>query len=101
MADIAKLRAAIIARVLDGAGKASKERRKAAFDNAGVTPDAARSLVDKIAHEAWKIGDADVAALKSAGLSEDEIFELVACAALGQASRQYEAALAALEKAGA
>ncbi len=101
MADIAKQRAAILARVLDGAGKASKERRKAAFANAGVTPDAARALVDKVAHEAWKIDDADVAALKTAGLSEDEIFELVACAALGQASRQYEAALAALEQAGA
>ncbi len=101
MADITKQRRAVIARVLDGAGKASKERRKAAFANSGVTPDAARALVEKVAHEAWKIGDEDVAALKAAGLSEDEIFELVACAALGQASRQYEAALAALDEAGA
>lgn len=101
MADITKQRKAAIARVLDGAGKASRERRKAAFDNAGVAPEAVRALIEKVAHEAWKISDEDVAAAKAAGLSEDEVFELVVCAAIGQASRQYESALAALEKAGA
>ncbi len=99
MADITKQRRAVIARVLDGAGKASRERRKAAFDNAGVTPEAARALIDKVAHRASQIADADLAALATAGLSEDEIFEIVVCAALGQASRQYEGALAALDAA--
>ena len=44
----------------------------------------------------WKATDADVAAAKTAGSSEDEIFELVICAAVGRSTRQYEAALAAL-----
>ena len=45
------------------------------------------------------ISDADVAATKAAGVSEDEIFELTVCAALGQATRQLDAALAALDAA--
>ena len=39
--------------------------------------------------------DEDVAAAKAA-LSEDEMFELAVCAAIGQATRQLDNALAAL-----
>ena len=35
--------------------------------------------------------------MKAAGVSEDEIFELVVCAALGQSTRQLSAALSALD----
>ena len=52
-----------------------------------------------MARHAWKVAAADVAATKTAGVSEDEIFELVVCAALGQATRQLNAALAALDAA--
>ena len=76
-------------RVLEGEGKASREARRAAFDNKSDVP-----LVDKIARTAWKITDEDVAATK---LSDDEVFELAVCAAVGQATRQLDAALAALE----
>ena len=31
-------------------------------------------------------------------LDEDQIFELIVCAAIGQATRQYEAALVALDE---
>ena len=34
--------------------------------------------------------------MKESGLTEDQIFELVVCAAVGQATRQYESALEAL-----
>jgi hypothetical protein len=37
--------------------------------------------------------------VRAAGLSEDQVFEIVVCAAVGQADRQYRAALDALEKA--
>jgi hypothetical protein len=37
--------------------------------------------------------------VKQSGLSEDQVFEIVVCAAIGQASRQYNAALGALEAA--
>jgi len=43
--------------------------------------------------------DEDIAAVRAAGLSEDQIFEIVICAAIGQASRQYTSALAALASA--
>jgi len=84
-----------VERAVRGSGQASSEVRRAAFDNAGVPP-AAAALVDKVARTAWKITDEDVAAARAAGLSEDEIFELVVCAAFGQATRQLEAGLAAV-----
>jgi hypothetical protein len=89
-------RKAVVSRVLDGDGKVSAAHRKAAFDN--VAPPA-NALIDKVARNAWKISDEDVAGAKAAGLSDDEIFELVVCAAIGQSTRQLDAALAALDEA--
>ena len=96
MADTTRLRKATTDRVLDGDGRASRDQRKAAFGNQGVA-EAAGALIDKVANHAYKITDEDVAAAKAAGLAEDEIFELAVCAALGQATRQLESALAALD----
>jgi alkylhydroperoxidase family enzyme len=98
MADIRQGRAALTKRILEGDGRSSAADRKAAFANDGV-PDAARALVEKVSKQAAKISDADVAAVKAAGLTEDQIFELVVCAAVGQSTRQYETAMAALEAA--
>jgi hypothetical protein len=88
-----RLRKQVIERALHGAGKSAGDTRRAAFDNKNAGP-----LVDKVAKNAWKVTDEDVAAAKQTQ-SEDEIFELVVCAALGQATRQLDAALAALEEA--
>ncbi len=55
-----------------------------------------RSLIAKVAQRADQVTDDDVAAVRAAGLSEDQIFEIVVCAAIGQADRQYHSALAAL-----
>lgn len=87
-----------IERALHGAGRSSGDARRAAFDNRGVG-EPARALVDTIARNAWEVTDEDVAAVKAAGMPEDEIFELAVCAAIGQATRQLEAALAALDEA--
>jgi alkylhydroperoxidase/carboxymuconolactone decarboxylase family protein YurZ len=54
------------------------------------------TLIDKVAKWSYKVTDDDIAAAKAAGVSEDQIFELVVCAAIGQATRQYDTALAAL-----
>jgi alkylhydroperoxidase family enzyme len=99
MADLAKHRKAVVERVLQGDGKAPREQRAAAFANAGVAPEAVRAMIDKVARHAYKVTDEDVAAAKASGLSEDAIFEIVVAAALGQATRQYESAMAALEEA--
>ena len=45
------------------------------------------------------VTDEDIAAARASGLSEDQIFEIVVCAAIGQAKRQYDTALEALEAA--
>ena len=98
MSDVTQLHRALIARVRDGAGKAPNDLRRAAFDDAGLD-EPMRTLIDKVANHAYLVTDEDVAAVRAAGLSEDQIFELVVCAAIGQASRQYEHALAALASA--
>ena len=99
MSDAAtRLRKAVVETAVTGPGRASSAQRRAAFDNQGVAAPA-RALVAKVATSAWKIADEDVAAVKQAGLREDEIFELAVSAALGQATRQLEAALAVVDQA--
>jgi alkylhydroperoxidase family enzyme len=87
-----------VRRALKGPGSSRPEARLAAFENQG-TEASVRALVDKIARRAWTVTDADVEAAQAAGVSEDEIFELTVCAAYGQATRQLNAALAALDEA--
>lgn len=93
-----QLRQALVSRLLSGPGTATADARRAAFD--GHAHDGrADALLDRVAREAWTVRDADVAAPLHAGLSDDEVFELVVCAAVGQATRQLETALAALDRA--
>jgi alkylhydroperoxidase family enzyme len=98
MADIKQARRALVARILEGEGKASHAQRRVAFDNAGHT-DPLSTLIDKVARHPSKVTDEDIAAARTSGLSEDQIFEIVICAAIGQATRQYDTALAALKAA--
>jgi hypothetical protein len=95
MSDIRQAREALVARILEGDGHASRTQRSAAFGNAGLEVPVS-TLIDKVAKWSYKVTDGDIAAAKAAGLSEDQIFELVVCAAIGQATRQYDTALAAL-----
>jgi alkylhydroperoxidase family enzyme len=98
MTDITQLHHALVARVLDDDAKAPADLRRSALDNAGLE-EPIRTLIEKVAYHAYRVTDDDVAAVRAAGLSEDQIFEIVVCAAIGQASRQYENALAALASA--
>jgi hypothetical protein len=98
MTDTTQLHRALIARVLDGDGKAPAELRRAAFDNAGLD-EPIRTLIEKVTYHARRVTDEDIAAVRAAGLSEDQVFEIVVCAAIGQASRQYKNAVAALASA--
>ena len=96
MSNITQARKALVARILEGDGRASHAQRRAGFDNAEVA-EPLRTLINKVAKYAYKVTDQDIAAAKASGLSEDQIFELVLCAAIGQATRQCDTALAALE----
>jgi hypothetical protein len=100
MTDIAAARSALLRRVLDGDGEASHAQRRAAFEGTSAAGPV-RALLEKIARCAHRVSDEEVRSARAAGLSEDQLFELAVCAALGQASRQYEAALAALARASA
>lgn len=95
MSDITQLLGALIARVRDGDGKAPAQLRRAAFDNAGLD-EPIRTLVEKVAHQSYRVTDRDVAEALAAGLTEDEVYEIVVCAAVGAADRQYAAARAVL-----
>ena len=48
-------------------------------------PRTLHTLIEKVANRAHRVTDEDVAALRATGLSEDQIFEIVICAAVGQA----------------
>ena len=96
--DIRHAQKALVRRILEGDGNASPSDRTAAFNNSGVA-EPLGTLVDKVAKHAYRVTDEDVTAAKMSGLNEDQVFEIVVCAAIGQATRQYETALAALEDA--
>ena len=89
---------AVVTRVLEGDGRAARAERRAAFENTGFS-EPLRTLIDKVARAPTRVTNEDVATVKSSGTSEDQIFELVVCAAIGQATRQYETALVALAEA--
>ncbi len=96
MSDIGRARRALTRRILEGAGQASPSQRKAAFNDSGLA-EPAGTLVDKVARHAYRVTDEDIAAARASGLSQDQVFEIVVCAAIGEATRQYDTALTALE----
>ena len=89
---------ALVDRILNGKGRASAQQRAHAYRNDGLPPPL-DTLIGKVATNPTQVTDADFAAAKASGVSEDQLFELVICAAVGQSARLYEAALAALAEA--
>jgi len=89
---------ALVDRLLNGKGTASAEQRACAFGNDGLSPPLG-VLIDKVAVRPAEVTDADFASAKAAGFSEDELFELVVCAAVGASARLYKTGLAALAEA--
>lgn len=98
MPDITQAHKALVARILLGDGNASHAQRATAF-NRVTSAGPLSALIDKVAMDASATTDDDIGDAKESGLSEDQIFEIVVCAAIGQATRQYEAGLAALSSA--
>ena len=88
----------LVNRILQGPGQAPADQRARAFDNANL-PEPLRLLLDKVATRSAQVTDADFATAMEAGFTDDQLFELVICAAVGQSTRQYETGLAALAEA--
>ena len=89
---------ALVDRVLNAEGRTSAQQRAQAFGNADM-PAPLGTLISKVATSPAQVTDADFAAAKAAGFTEDQLFELVIAAAVGQSARLYEAGLAALAEA--
>ncbi|MGH3264799.1 MAG: hypothetical protein ACRDNS_22735 [Trebonia sp.] len=88
----------LVNRILQGPGAAPVAQRARAFDNA-MLPESLRLLLEKVATSSAQVTDTDFATAIEAGFTDDQLFELVICAAVGQSTRQYEAGLAALAEA--
>jgi hypothetical protein len=84
--------------ILHGPGRVPADQRAHAFDNAKLA-EGIDVLLAKVATRSAQVTDADFAAAMEAGFTDDQLFELVICAAVGQSTRQYEAGLAALAEA--
>jgi len=82
-------------RVLEGPGHADSSLRRAAFDGTNLPSDL-ESYVTKVREHAYKVTDEDVEALRQAGYTEDQIFEITVAAALGAGYRRFGAAQQAM-----
>ena len=65
---------------------------RAVVGSAAAAPEPMRDYLDKVRARAYAITDADVEALKAAGLTEDEIFEQTVVVAIGEGLRRLDIA---------
>ncbi|HLY66073.1 MAG TPA: hypothetical protein VKU60_11115 [Chloroflexota bacterium] len=89
---------AIEQRILTGPGMAPPDLRAKAFEGSDL-PEPLAPLLNKVAKRSFHVTDGDVTAALAAGFTEDQLFELVLCAAVGESSRLYQAGQAALAEA--
>jgi hypothetical protein len=88
------LRDKLLTTAYGGPGETSAEQRRAVAKRDGV-PDDLATLVDKIHDNPFKVLDEDLAESKQ-HYSEDALFELIVCAALGASQQRYEAGMRTL-----
>jgi len=100
--------ASLVAAVQSSPGETTPELRRAVVARAGTpdahasdVPDDLRGWVDTVARHAYRTTEQDVARLRAAGYTEDQIFELTVAAAFGAAHARLERALAVLDEKGA
>jgi alkylhydroperoxidase family enzyme len=72
------------------------ERLRAIAGTSASAPEAMAPYLAKVRGRAYTVTDADVEALKQAGLSEDEIFEQTVAASVGEGLRRLDAAMEAI-----
>jgi alkylhydroperoxidase family enzyme len=60
-------------------------------------PPVAEDYVETVRRNAYRVTDAQVEALRDAGLSEDEVFELTVSAAVGAGLTRLDAGLRAMQ----
>lgn len=82
--------------VMSGAGMLDSGQRKEAFD--AEKPSTGAAWIERVRSRAASIEDEHLGELREAGLSEDQIFEMTICAAVGAADLRLRAALRTLGK---
>ncbi len=65
-----------------------------------AVPEPLRGFAIKVLHNAYKVVDRDVQALREAGYSEDAVYEAIVTLAAGAGLRRINAGMAALAQAG-
>jgi alkylhydroperoxidase family enzyme len=70
----------------------SLEQLRANVAATGPAPPEMAAYLEKVRAKAYTITDADVEALKAAGVTEDEIFEQTVAAAIGEGLRRLDKA---------
>jgi hypothetical protein len=83
--------------VLESPGASGPDVRLAAASGQQLPPPLQDYAV-KVRDSAWRITDADIAALIGAGRSEDEIFEVTVAAAVGAALRSLASGIDLLQE---
>jgi alkylhydroperoxidase family enzyme len=68
--------------------------QRAAAEAGEPTGTATEAYLDKVRRDSYRIVDADIDALRTSGLREDAILELTLAAALGEATRRFDRAMA-------
>ena len=98
----------LLDRVFNSRGDSDPELRRAVEHQTAIhagrlpeggprLPQELRNYVDKVSRQAFKVTEADIEALRNAGYSEDAIFELTLCAALGAGIARLDRATAAMK----
>jgi alkylhydroperoxidase family enzyme len=81
--------------VFSSPGATTTAARAAAADG-GPLPEPMDTYAAKVRDHSYRVTDGDIEALKAAGVSEDEIFEMTVAAALGAALRSLHTGLDAM-----
>jgi alkylhydroperoxidase family enzyme len=94
---------ALLDTVLNQAGHAAASLRQAVFQRAQAPrssgtelPEPLQSFTDKVSLHSYRVTDEDYEALRKAGHSEDQLFELTICASLGAAKVRLDRGLRAI-----
>ena len=94
----AALRETLESTIRTGDASTAPADRELAFERPGDLGGARGQYCAQVALDANGVTDDDVAALRSEGLGDTEIFEYTVAAAVGQANRQMTADMASLQR---
>lgn len=93
-----ELRAAVTAAILAGPCRVDQDTRQRAYDGT-LPPGAVSDYASTVTRHAYRVTDELVAGARATGLDDEGLFEVAVAAAVGQATRQIDRALAALDAA--